>query len=329
MKPSDVAETLQAMYPTRKPVFLHGPPGVGKSQLAQQAAKAADVEFLDVRLVYHDPSDLKFPLVKAEEEIVKWINSIFPKARDWKGIICLEELPQCPPLMQATAMQLTLDRRVGEYILPDGAWVIACGNRAEDRAGAHRLITPLNRRFFHIDVDVDAEDWQAWAIGANVDPCVRAFLRFKPALLHQFDPASGARSFPCPSAWVDISDVLPHMNGHLHAVASGKVGDGPAAEFVAFRQIYMDLPDPDLVLQNPTGSSVPKEPSVLYALCGALVERIRGGKLATNFIKYIGRMPDEFSVLAMQDGCRAYRDLMKAPGAPEWLRSHRDLMMAK
>jgi hypothetical protein len=326
-----VAAALESLYPTREPVFLWGPPGVGKSQIVQQAANRLEASFLDVRLVYHDPSDLKFPIVKTQEECVKWINSLFPKDPEWKGIICLEELPQCPPLMQATAMQLTLDRRVGEYVLPDGAWVIACGNRAEDRAGAHRLITPLLNRFIHLDLEVSQDDWHAWAITASVQPEVRAFLRFKPALLHQFDPSSGARAFPTPRSWEKVSKTLKAVPDVLrHPIFAGTVGEGPAAEFIAFLNIYEQLPDPDAVLANPTGSTVPREPSVLYALCGALTEKVRRGepKHLPAFAKYVGRLPDEFGVLAMRDACACQPRLLQVPDAASWVKSHRDVLLA-
>src|SRR4029079_8083765 len=115
-----------------------------------------------------------------------------------EGVLFLDELAQAPPLVQAACLQLTLDRRVGEHELPAGWSVIAASNRAEDRAGTHRLISPLLNRFVHLDLEVSNEDWQAWAVASGIAPEVRAFLRYRPALLFRFDPAVQERAFPTP-----------------------------------------------------------------------------------------------------------------------------------
>jgi hypothetical protein len=238
------------------------------------------------------------------------------------GVLFLDELAQAPPLVQAACLQLTLDRRVGEYELPEGWSVVAASNRAEDRAGAHRLITPLLNRFVHLDLEVSHDDWQDWAVQAGVAPEVRSFLRYRPALLFQFDPAAGARAFATPRSWEFVSGVLPHAPAELlHSVVAGCVGEGPAAEFVAFARICRELPDPDQVLASPATTSVPREPAVLYALCGALVERCRQAspKVLAAFVQYVARMPDEFGVLAMRDALAVAPKLLALSDAQTWL----------
>ena len=82
--------------------------------------------------------------------------------RPGRWLINLEELPSAVPMVQAALYQLVLDRKVGEYELPEGASLIACGNRETDRGVVHRMPTPLASRFFHLEIRVDAEDWLAW-----------------------------------------------------------------------------------------------------------------------------------------------------------------------
>lgn len=334
MRPSNVARLLSAIIPTKRPVFLWGPPGVGKSDVVRQAA-ANYGEYLDIRLVYHDPSDLKFPVVNPNDPYnpVRWVNSLFPKDPKWVGVINLEELAQSPPLMQATAMQLTLDRQVGDYRLPEAAAVIACSNRAEDRAGAGRVITPVLNRFLHVDLDVSHEDWMTWSAGAEVRPEVRAFLNFRPALLHQFDPASGARAFASPRSWHMVSDVLPATPPDLLLdAAAGCVGHAAAVEFLAFVQIWQGLPDPDSVLKNPAQATVPSNPAVLYALCGALAERMRTGdsSLVSKLLAYSKRLPGEFSVLLVRESVLANVKVMmadpKATGMSDWLARNKGVL---
>jgi hypothetical protein len=320
MKTSDVSLALASLLPTRRPLYLWGPPGVGKSSLVRQAAGKAGLPVVDVRAVLLDPVDLRgLPRIQGDSAL--WCPPAF-LPRDGEGVLFLDELAQAPPLVQAACLQLTLDRRVGEYVLPQGWSVVAAGNRQEDRAGAHRLISPLLNRFVHLDLEVSADDWHDWAVGAGVAPEVRSFLRYRPALLFAFDPSTNARSFPTPRSWEFVSQVLPHTPQELlHPVVSGCVGEGPAAEFVGFATIYKELPDPDQVLASPATTSVPREPAVLYALCGALVERCRKAspKVLAAFVQYVGRMPDEFGVLAMRDALAVAPKLLTLADAQAWL----------
>lgn len=331
MRPQDVTETLKNLIPTRRPIYLWGAPGCGKSSIVHQATQAQELEMIDVRAVLLDPVDLRgLPKINGSDR-AHWCPPAFlPHDPKSKGVLFLDELAQAPPLVQAGCLQLTLDRRIGEYQLPDGWTVVAASNRQEDRAGVHKLISPLLNRFIHLDLEVSHEDWQAWALDAQVAPEVRSFLHFKPALLHNFDPSAGARAFPTPRSWSFVSDVLPASPPNLlHAIAAGCVGEGPAAEFVAFVQIYRDLPDVEQVLKNPEKAKVPKEPSVLYALCGAIAEKCRQAeaKLLESAFTYADRLPSEFSVLLVRDMVRINRAALTTQGATRWLKSKRDLIL--
>jgi hypothetical protein len=311
---------LAALLPTRRPLYLWGPPGVGKSSLVRQAAQQTNLDLRDLRAVLLDPVDLR-GLPRIDKDSALWCPPAFlPK--DGDGVLFLDELAQAPPLVQAGCLQLVLDRRLGEYVLPEGWCVVAASNRQEDRAGAHRLISPLLNRFIHIDLEVSHDDWQDWAVQAGIAAEVRSFLRYRPTLLFQFDPTTNQRSFPTPRSWEFVSQVLPHTPEDLwHSVVSGCVGDGPAAEFVGFARMYRELPDLDQVLQQPSAAPVPREPAVLYALVGALVERCRKGDpvVLGNFVQYATRLPDEFSVLAMRDALAINNKLIALPAAQAWL----------
>ena len=89
--------------------------------------------------------------------------------------------------MQAALYQLVLDRRLGDYVLPDGWTVIAAGNYETDGAVSNKMGTALRSRFVHLDMETDVEDWCKWALTHNVNDIVRAFVRSFPHLLHVFD----------------------------------------------------------------------------------------------------------------------------------------------
>jgi len=110
-------------------------------------------------------------------------------------------------------------------------------------------------------------------------------------------------------------------------IVSGCVGEGPAAEYVAFRRLYTQLPDPLTVLTNPQGTTVPTDPAVLYALAGALVEK---AKTATDpqlngLGMFAGRLPAEYATLLIRDTIAVNSRCCAQPAINAWVRQHADL----
>lgn len=319
MRPRDVVKTLTSVLPTRRPLFIWGGPGVGKSSVVRSAADGLSLSLIDLRATLLDPVDLR-GLPRLSKDTAVWCPPGF-LPRSGSGVLFLDELGQAAPAVQAACLQLTLDRRLGEYELPPGWAVVAASNRTQDRAGGSRMISPLLNRFIHVDLDPDLEDWQAWAVTAGIAPEVRGFLRFRPALLFQFDPASNPRAFATPRSWAFVSDVLRATPQDLtHEVIAGCVGDGAAAEFVGFLQLFRELPVVDAALAHPDTAPVPREPAVLYALVGAVVERVRTGAApAAAAVRYCSRLPDEFALLAVRDLIAVSPPLAGDPAVQAWI----------
>ena len=177
-------------------------------------------------------------------------------------------------MVQAALYQLVLDRKVGEYALPEGASLIACGNRETDRGVVHRMPTPLASRFVHLEIRVDAEDWLAWGAANGIAPEVLFFITYEQDLLHRFDPQSKERAFPCPRTWEFASNIVKHRNGldpeAERALFRGTVGEAAAVEFAAFLKVWRELPHPRAIVSDPENADIPKNASALMALCGAL-----------------------------------------------------------
>jgi MoxR-like ATPase len=187
MKPSDIASSLQLLAQIQKPAFVWGPPGVGKSQIVAQVAALLGIRLIDIRAILLDPVDLR-GLPTVEQGRAAWATPAF-LPEDGSGILFLDELNAAPPLVQAACYQLVLDRAVGEYRLPDGWTVFAAGNREGDRAVTSRMSSALANRFVHLVFEPDLDDWSRWAMGpGDLRPEVVAFLRWRPELLHHFEP---------------------------------------------------------------------------------------------------------------------------------------------
>lgn len=310
-------------------LFIWGPPGVGKSGIIKQVAAALGVGFIDIRAVLLDPVDLRgLPTIDPATGRARWaIPEFLPT--EGSGILFLDEVPAAPQLTQNALLQLTLDRKLGEYTLPDGWVIVAAGNRVEDRAGAFRTSTAINNRFLHLDLEVHAEDWQDWALSSGIAPEVRSFLNSQPQKLHQFDPAQNQRAFPTPRSWEFVSRILPACTDtNFHDLVSGCIGAGVAAEFVAFAKVYRSLPDVDGILSAPATAKVPTEPDVLYAITGAITEKVRAdNKKNGAAARYASRMPKEFGVLLFRDLVKVDRTTLATAEGKQFLKDNRDALI--
>lgn len=317
MRPTHVVEAVNQCLDSSQPVFLWGPPGVGKSATIKQTAKERGMQLTDLRLSLLDQVDLRgFPMLRDSK--MHFATPVFlPTDPDSSGILFLDEMNAAPQSVQAAAYQLVLDRRIGEYTLPDGWRVIAAGNRETDQGATYTMPAPLANRFTHIDYDVHFDDWRAWAINNNVKTEVINFISFQPGLLNDFDPDK--RAFPTPRSWTYVSKLLnSNMRPEVErGLISGSVGEGASASLAAFLKIYRNLPNPDAILMNPKGSEVPSDPATLYALCGALSERASDANF-DRLVEYCYRMSPEFQVLCIRDSVNRNKALTSTAAFSQW-----------
>jgi hypothetical protein len=215
-------------------------------------------------------------------------------------------------MTQAGCYQLVLDRKLGEYALPDGWVVIAAGNPASERGVHFSMPRPLRNRFVHLDLEADLNDWCKWAVGAGVRPEIIAFLRFKPDLLHTADATSDANAWPTPRSWEMASNVLRDIANRQKTtflscaiefeaqLLDGTVGPAAAAELIAFLRLFRQLPSIDEILLNPETAPLPAETSAQIAIATALGRAMTDNSVARG-LRYLDRMPTEMRVMAMRD----------------------------
>ncbi|MCG8530319.1 MAG: MoxR family ATPase [Desulfovibrionales bacterium] len=336
MKASQITHSLETLIQIKQPAFLWGPPGIGKSQVVAQTASQLGLELIDVRAVLLDPVDLRgIPRITPGGEAQWCAPSFLP--RRGEGVLFLDELNAAPPLVQAACYQLVLDRRIGEYELPPGWTVIAAGNREQDRAVAHRMPSALANRFVHLEFEVDARDWGAWARGAGIAPEVSGFIRFRPALLHAFDPDRDDKAFPSPRSWEFVSRLMaaPHSvdsNGDskdralFREMVAGTVGAGAAAEFMGFLRVWNQLPSLGDILGDPDGMAVPQDPAVLFAL-SEMLGRAMTVENSQGIMIFAARLPVEFSVLLVREAVRLDNDLVKTQAFAQWARENAEVLV--
>ncbi len=330
MNPLQVISSLHTLIDIQQPVFLWGAPGIGKSQIIAQVAKDKEYKIIDIRAVLLDPVDLRgLPRITSEGQAAWCPPSFLPKEDNQeKGIVFLDELNAAPPLVQAACYQLVLDRCIGEYRLPDGWTVIAAGNGDKDRAVTHRMPTALANRMVHIDMQTSLDDWLAWAEKSNIRKEIIAFLRFRPKLLHDFDPQSSSKAFASPRSWEFVSKLLD-ASAHPsieYELFQGTIGMAAATEFIGFLKIWRDLPTIENVLASPSDIEIPTEPATLYALSEALGAKTNSENIEA-VITYALRMPVEFSVLLLRTAVCHDETIVQSQAFLKWAQANSHVLM--
>lgn len=330
--PSEASLYIKEITTKDQPTFLWGPPGIGKSSIVADSL-ADDEELVDLRLSYIDPVDLHgLPVVRDDK--VNFLPMGFLPT-EGKGILFLDEIINAPRAVQSAALQLCLDRRIGEYVLPDGFKIVAASNRLEDRAGGNPLISSLGARFTHFDMMPHVDDWTSWALDAkkgNILVEIVGFLRFKNDMLQNFDP--NHRVSPNPRAWEFVSGVLKKKNlpSKLQSAAIvGTVGAGAAGELAAYMKVCNNLPDIDQLIFSPESGIVPTDPCTLYALTGSLANKT-DMKNIKQVITYLERLSEEFNVFAIKAVLQYasakgfYTNITKSKYFIEWCVRHQEVL---
>lgn len=323
MRPNELIAEMKTAFELKSPLMIWGKPGVGKSRLVEQTTHELDARLVDMRVLYFDPTDLRgIQALDRESGTTKCFRPEFYPV-DGEGILFLDELPAATPTVQAACYQLTLDRRIGEYKLPDGWVVFAAGNHQGDRAVSNRMPSPLVSRMTHLELEVDVDDWTEWALKADVHPLVVAFIRFRQmSALFNFDPSKwDAKPYACPRTWEMVSHRQHHADEKKKPMRletlKGIVGDGAGTEFFAYLDLCKTLPDLDALLLNPETTPVPKEPGVRYAVATGLAHKATKGNME-QVLAYIARLPKEFEIMSMRDALRRDEDLSRCKCWIDW-----------
>jgi hypothetical protein len=278
--PKGAMKAIRKAIQTRRPTFLWGPPGIGKSDVVKQIGEQAGREVIDVRLALWEPTDIKgIPYYNADQGKMVWAPpSELPTDPESTAIIFLDELNSAPPAVQAAAYQLILNRAVGTYKLPKGVDLVAAGNREGDRGVTYRMPAPLANRFVHLEMKVDFDDFQDWATLNKVHPEVVGYVGFAKQDLYDFDPKSPSKSFATPRSWVFVSELLQDDdcdNETLSTLIAGAVGDGLATKFMAHRKIAGRLPKAEDILSGKVKDLQIKEVSAMYSLTVSLCYELK------------------------------------------------------
>jgi hypothetical protein len=345
MRPANLStildkEYIGAQHGHHTPVMLWGAPGIGKSDIINQIGERNNALVIDIRLSQMEPSDLR-GIPFRDGNLVEWATpAMLPNAERHgeTGILFLDEITSAVPSVSAAAYQLILDRRLGEYEVPNGWAIFAAGNRQGDRGVSYTMPAPLANRFSHFEVDINLDDWVAWAYKHSIDERIIGFLRFRPELLFDFDPAHNPVAFPSPRSWEFAHRALLKFNDHpelLLGTLQACVGPSAGIELKAFVDSLDQMPDLDAILRG-EDIKAPKDIDLQYAVATALVGRaIRAqdtnqlGIVSGHILNYAKAFrTKEMGVMLVSDMLRAIGDeLFALPEFAQWAQSIGDIML--
>ena len=322
LTPSEAAAALATCIAAGQPACLWGDPGIGKSDVVRQTAARLGLACVDVRVALLDPVDLR-GLPTLEDGRTRWAPPEF-LPRDGAGVLLLDELNRGTQMAQNACLQLVRDRRLGEYELPAGWTVVAACNPTG--VGTGQMSEALAGRFVHLDVTHDLKDWSTWAVAAGLEPLVIAYVRFQPDDLC-VPLRRGEKSGPSPRTWEFVSRIGAQRPPRAieRALVAGAVGHERAVKYMAFAELFRQLPSIDAILLNPTAAPVPTAPATQYAVASALAQRADHANLG-RVLQYLARLPVEFGVYAVRDATTRAPALAATAEFTAWAVAHQDVL---
>jgi hypothetical protein len=291
----------------QRPLFLWGPPGIGKSELVADITEELGGVMIDLRLGQMEPTDIRgIPFYNKELGKMDWAEPIDLPDEEFSAqypivVLFLDEMNSSAPSVQSAAYQLILNRRIGKYKLPKNVVIVAAGNRESDKGVTYRMPTPLANRFIHQEMKCDFPSWQEWAVQHNIHKDVVGYLSFAKQDLYDFDPKSASRAFATPRSWSFVSEILSDEDSDDDTVMNliaGTVGEGLAVKFMAHRKVAGRMPKPEEILSGKVDTLEVKEVSAMYSLVISMCYELKGAienkvkdadfhKMADNFFAYM------------------------------------------
>jgi hypothetical protein len=220
--------------------------------------------------------------------------------------------------VQKAFYSLLLERRIGEFALPPGSWVVAAGNRLQDRALVRAMSSALVNRVTVLNLRADVGEWLGWAAAHGVRPEVRRFVACMPESLVRPVPELPA-PFSTPRAWAAFSRALDlaEARGALdadtrRALAFGRLSPRDAAVFCAIAdESVAPLRELGDYLREP--ATLPEGLSARWFVLDCIRQHLKAGTLpaveAPVVDRFLRTLPDEHQLAVVTDLVERWADL--------------------
>lgn len=335
MKPSEFKEFLKIAFTNNLKVMVVSSPGMGKTEIINQAAQETGHDLMVSYPALDDPTDGKgMPAVTSDEagrrvaEFLPFGQLRYALEATRPTVWLFDDFGQGTPAVQASYMNLFQSRLINGHKISDHIkFVIATNNRTH-RANVNGILEPVkSRQHTIINLEFDLPDWVDWALAKQVPTPVVMFAQWRPALLQKWEASAELTNSPSPRTLFHLSELYSVTPQRMRReVFAGAVGEAMSTEFMAFLSIMDKLDPPDLVLMNPDTARIPENLDGKYAMIGALIERVNEQNVG-RFFTYVNRLPAEFNILAGKQAAKANpKEIATSRAYIEWCARNRELI---
>ena len=210
-------------YTRLLPIFIFGPPGIGKSQIVESLGRKYNVNVETYIASTMDPTQvqgLPFPNVKNKTTEwfpdQRWVSS---KTEKRTMVYFFDELNMAPPATQAAFYRLILEGRLGSIDISH-ALRIGAGNRISDYYNVQQMGLPLATRFEIYVMRPDIKDWISWAKKKGLNRYVIEYAEYvlnteplngnpnEPDRWYCINPNEPSLARATPRSWERVSQLL-------------------------------------------------------------------------------------------------------------------------
>ena len=243
----------------QRPVFLMGPPGIGKTAIMEQIASELGVGLISYSMTHHTrQSALGLPFIVQKNyggqeydvseytmsEIIASVYDMMEETGLREGILFLDEINCVSETLAPSMLQFLQYKVFGRHRVPDGWIVVTAGNPPEYNNSVREFDIVTWDRLKRIDVEPDFGVWKEYAYLSNVHPAIISYLDVKHSDFYKIESTVDGKSFVTARGWSDLSDMIKLYEKHGLKVDNALVSQylqnkKIARDFAVYYDLYM------------------------------------------------------------------------------------------
>lgn len=207
----------------QRPVFLMGPPGIGKTAIMEQIAQELDVCLVSYSMTHHTrQSALGLPFIEKKvfngkeyqvseytmSEIIASVYETMEATGKKEGILFLDEINCVSETLAPMMLQFLQCKTFGNQALPEGWLIVAAGNPPEYNKSVRDFDVVTLDRVKRIDVEEDYGVWKEYARRKNLHGAILSYLDIKKDNFYRIENTADGLQFATARGWEDLSELL-------------------------------------------------------------------------------------------------------------------------